>query len=114
VLERNSLALTVDGATAVFGRVLRLSVQYQYTIKTPIEGSGHRSKCSRVVRYTSDSKFLLLETVESGNHLAWGASCYLVFIEEAEKVIHTVQATGVGLSNGSHDRALPHPQDIAV
>ena len=42
------------------------------------------------------------------------ASCRLVLDVEAEKVIHTAQATGVKSSNGGHDHAPPHPQGIAV
>jgi len=111
VFERTSHTLKVDRATAIFGGIKQLSVQCQYTITTPIEGGGHQSKyrSSWAVYYGRTVKFLLLETVESGNHLAWGASCYLVFTEEVEKVIHTAQATGVRLSNGGHDCAFLHP-----
>ena len=74
VFERNSLALKIDRATGVFGRIEELSVQCQYTIKTPVEGGGHQSKCwsSWVVDHTRTIKFLLLKTVESGNYGSWG------------------------------------------
>jgi len=82
------------------------------------EGVGHRSKCrsSWVVYYSRTVKFLLLKIVKSVNYLRRGASCYVVFTDKAEKmkVIHTVQATGVRLFKGDHDRAPLHPQDIAV
>ena len=81
-----------------------------------IEGGGHCSKCrsSWVIYYIRAVTFLELETVESVTNFHTTAGCYLVITEEAEKVIHTVQATGVRLSNDGHDRAPLHPQDIRV
>jgi len=72
VFERTSLAVKVDRATAIFGRIKQLSVQCEYTIKTPIEGVGDRSECrsSRFVYHTRTDTFILLETIESGIYLS--------------------------------------------
>ena len=71
VFDRTSLAVKVDSATAIFGGIDQLSVQCQHTIKMPIEGSGHRSKCrsSWFVYHSRTVTFLLLEVIESGNYL---------------------------------------------
>jgi len=71
VFDRTSLAVKVDRATAIFGGIDQLSVQCQYTIKPPIEGSGHRSKCwsSWFVYHSRTVTFLLLEVIESGNYV---------------------------------------------
>jgi hypothetical protein len=71
VFGRTSLALKVDRATSGLGRIKQLTVQCQYTIRTPMEGSKSRSPwVVYEVHYILTVKFPLLETVESGNYLS--------------------------------------------